>query len=73
MIRYDFAKKKALEIDDKVNACIEFDIGHKFFDQNDNRVGDQSIVILKENGNAISFMTFLTDYEPNNKFKKIEF
>ena len=81
MITYKQAKKIALELNDEINTCpllsIQgspfFDIAYHFFNKDDNSVGDKSIVILKETGEAINFTSFIIDYLPNKETKEIEF
>lgn len=73
MITYKQAKKIALELNDEINTCNEYDIAYHFFNKDDNSVGDKSIVILKETGEAINFTSFIIDYLPNKETKEIEF
>lgn len=73
MITYKQAKKIALELNDEINTSHEYDIAYHFFNKDDNSVGDKSIVILKETGEAINFTSFIIDYLPNKETKEIEF
>lgn len=73
MITYKQAKKIALELNDEINTCYEYDIAYHFFNKDENSVGDKSIVILKETGEAINFTSFIIDYLPNKETKEIEF
>lgn len=48
----------------KFNACDEYDKGYRFFDTESDADGDCGVVVIKESGRAIGFVTFLLNYSP---------
>ena len=71
MVTFEEALEKARSIEKVVNGCIEYDKGYLFFDENyDGDGGDDGVVIVKEDGKAIGFVSFLCNYHPDPKFKK---
>ena len=56
----------------KFNACSEYEKGFHFFDKDSDADGDAGVVVVKETGDAINFVTFLLDYAPEVTPKKVE-
>lgn len=56
----------------KFNACDEYEKGYRFFDNESDADGDCGVVIIKENGRAINFVSFIFDYSPENTPKHIK-
>lgn len=54
---YEEAKKIALKLNDRFNACREFKKGFHFYEETDvDIVGDSGAVVLKSNGLAINWI-----------------
>lgn len=71
MISFEDAKAKAKSLCKTVNACNEYDKGYRFFDKSSEADGENGVVIVKENGDALTFIQFITRYHPNPKFKPV--
>ena len=74
MITYADAKTKALDLNGRVNACNEYAKAFHFFHKTNEEVdGDAGVVIIKETGRAINFPSFILNYHPERKPKRVEF
>lgn len=73
MISYDLAKQKALELNNDVNTCYEFNNAYRFLDKNDDSDGDKSVIILKKDGKALNYVNYILDYATSNEMKEIKF
>ena len=73
MISYQEAREKALSLNRKVNACLEYDEGYRFIVKDSNDDGDAGVVIAKDNGEAFNWMAFIFRYHPKPEYKEIEF
>ena len=76
MITYEQAKEIAVKASKKVNACNEYEKAYHFFKKlNDGEFieGDNGVVVLKETGRAINWISFILDYHPEKSPKQIEF
>ena len=76
MITYEKAKQKALESIPKADTVIEYDSAYVFYNSKarGNEQDDNEIVILKDNGNIISYTQYIVetnDSENNKKVRKI--
>lgn len=61
MISYESAKRLALKLDPRVNACREYDKGYFFFEKSDvDKDNDAGIAIAKDTGKAMSWFSFIT-------------
>lgn len=73
-ITYEEAKEIALKLSKKVNACKEYNKAYHFYKYDTEIItGDCGVVVLKDTGRAISFVSFLMDYHPERTPKEIEF
>lgn len=73
-MKYDEAKKTALQLNGKLNACREFKKAYHFYEKTDEEIdGDFGVVILKSNGKAIDWITFIMNYHPEKNPVEIEF
>lgn len=72
-MNYNEAKEKALKLNGRVNTCREYEKAYHFIDKDYNGDGDNGVVILKETGNAINWITFILNHRPEKNPKEIEF
>lgn len=73
-MEYDEAKKIALKLNKTINACREFEKAYHFYEKTDEEIiGDFGVVILKSNGKAIDWITFIMDYHPEKTPVEIDF
>lgn len=73
-MKYEEAKAIALKLNKRFNACREFVKGYHFYEKTDEEIdGDFGAVILKANGRAVNWITFILDYHPEKNPKEIEF
>lgn len=73
-MKYDEAKKIALKLNGKLNACREFKKAYHFYEKTDVETdGDFGVVILKSNGKAIDWITFIMNYHPEKNPVEIDF
>lgn len=66
MITYDEALKKARTLKPDVNICVEYKDGYMFGTETGKTTyggGNAPVVILKENGKAITMAYFAAHYE----------
>lgn len=70
MVTFDEAYKIAISLTHNIDSCNEYEKAYHFFKKNNDIDGDAGPVVLKENGKAISFVSFL-DYKPERTPKKI--
>ncbi|MBQ9709211.1 MAG: hypothetical protein IJV67_01125 [Clostridia bacterium] len=76
MVTYEQAKEIAVKANKKVNTCNEYKKAYHFFKKlNEDEIveGDNGVVVLKENGRAINWITFILDYHPEKNPKEIQF
>ena len=73
MVTYEQAKEIAVKANKKVNTCNEYKKAYHFFNKENDSVGDNGVVVLKENGRAINWITFILDYHPEKTPKEIKF
>ena len=73
MLTYEKAKEKALSLNNNIDACREVEKGYHFYKKDNNADGDFGVVIIKENGKAIQWTTFILDFHPERDPKEIEF
>ena len=72
MLTYDEAKEIALGRNDRVNACNEYAKAYHFFYETEEEIdGDSGVVVLKDTGKAIGFISFILDYHPEKTPKRI--
>ena len=72
MVTYEEALKIALSKRPDINTCHEYDKGYWFFDKYYDGEGDSFIVVTKDTGETMNFVSFIHKYHPNPKFKKRE-
>lgn len=72
-MKYEQAKEIALKLNDKVNSCREYEKAYHFTEKENDRDGDNGVVVLKQTGRAINWITFILDYRPEKNPKEIEF
>ncbi|MBQ8427866.1 MAG: hypothetical protein IJX18_01275 [Clostridia bacterium] len=71
---YGEAKKIALNYNQNVNACREYDKGYNFYEKSMDMVGGNGcFVVIKETGKVVSMPAFIAEYAPNPKGKSIQF
>ena len=74
MLTYEEAKKIALKLNDRFNACNEYEKAYLFYEKTEDETdGDSGAVILKANGKAINFISFILNYHPEKNPKAIKF
>lgn len=73
MITYEQAKKKALAQDKNLDTVIEYDKAYVFYNSKarGNEAEDNEIVVLKENGNMISYGEYVMTTTDDDKKKKV--
>lgn len=72
MLTYNEAKQIATRLNKNVNACNEYNKAYHFFVETDDEIdGDAGVVVIKENGRALSFVPFLLNYHPEKNPKRI--
>ena len=72
-ITFEEAKERALAFNKNINVCYEYKAAYHFFNTNDTEtIGAMEMVIFKETGKEIGFTSFLLDYHPERKPKKIK-
>lgn len=72
MITFEQALEKANELLDRpAKACDEFKQAYRFNDCSDSYGGFTDVVILKETGEALTFIQFITRYHPEKRPKRI--
>lgn len=71
---YQEAKKIALRVNGKVDACDEYEKGFHFFKtRNESWAGDSGFVVIKESGEVINWIGFILDYHPERIAKVLDF
>lgn len=70
-VTFEQAKKIALQNNPKVNSCLEYDKGYRFSVKDSNADGDAGVVVVKEDGAAVGFSTFIHKYHPSPKYKRV--
>ena len=71
---YEEAKSIALNYNSAVNACYEYDKGYYFYVRGiEADGGGYDFVVVKETGKCVSMASFICDYHPNSKRKRIKF
>ena len=73
MISYEEAKKTAFKLSGKVNACREYKAAYHFYEKGADADGDNGVVVLKENGRALTFVQFILAKHPEKTPKEIDF
>lgn len=75
MISYIEAKKKAQDIIPDINACLEFPNAYRFFSKSNELTfgGLTDIVILKDNGMAVSFVEYVDKYAKGPHYVEKDF
>lgn len=70
---FEEAKKQAMKLVDGVNVCDEYkDAYHFFHDGNQEVDGEYGVVIMKDSGKELSWITFIMDYKPETNPKRIK-
>ena len=61
MVSYESALKKAKQLKKNIDHCMEYERAYSFSSKEDEFSfgGDGPVVILKENGEAINFVSFV--------------
>lgn len=70
---YEKCKEIALNLNDRLNACKEYAKAYQFYEKGNESDGDNGVIVLKSNGKAINFVTFILKYHPEKNPKEIEF
>ncbi len=73
MTTYKEAKEIALKANKRVNTCREYDKAYHFFEKEYDGEGDNGVIVLKETGRAINWISFILNYHPEKNPKEIEF
>jgi hypothetical protein len=73
MITYEQAKETALKANKRVNACREYEKAYHFVDKDYDGEGDNGVVVLKETGRAITWISFILNHHPEKNPKEIAF
>lgn len=72
-LTYAEAKKVALGLSKRVNACNEYEKAYHFFEETSDDIdGDAGVVIMKETGRAVSFVQFILNSHPERNPKRIK-
>lgn len=70
-VDYRLAKAIACRADGRVDACNEYERAFHFFRRDYDGEGYDGVVVLKDTGKVISWMTFLTECHPKPTFKAL--
>ena len=74
MLTYAECKNIALERNPKVNACYEYDNAYRFFEKTNIEItGDFDVVVLKETGTAMGWVSYMNKFNPATVLKEISF
>ncbi len=69
---YEEAKSIAIAHNRKVNTCLEYEEGYRFFDKDAQADGGYcDFVVLKAAGKIVSVTSFICDYHPSQRDKHI--
>lgn len=74
-IPYEEAKTIALRVNNRVDSCRWYEQAYHFYEKNnqEERVPDNDVVVLKKTGKVVNFTTFVLDYRPEKFFIQIIF
>ncbi len=72
MISYEEAKKVALQRNENVNACLEYETAYRFYNESEQEFMEPAgdVVVLKKDGKAMGLTEFIIEYRPNRRFVK---
>ena len=71
MITYEQAEEIAFAQTDGMSVCDEYEKAYRFFNPEDDKEGGSGdIVILKENGQPLTFTQFILNYHPEKTPKR---
>ena len=73
MITYEQAKEIALKANKRVDTCREFKDAYHFIEKESDSDGDNGVVVLKESGRAVTWISFILNYHPEKNPKEIVF
>jgi hypothetical protein len=72
MVTFEQALEKATELlDYPPKTCYDYEQGYRFLDGVDAYGGNHQVVIIKENGMAVSFARFINEFHPDPKLHRI--
>ena len=74
MLTYTECTNIALKRNPNVNACYEYDNAYRFIEKSNIEItGDFEVVVLKETGKAMGWVSYMNEFHPAADLKEISF